>query len=407
MRQNRTVARLAVLALTGLGLGAGLAAAGLGAGAAAGATGAPAQPGVIVIPVLGVAAPYPSTLAVSGLPNGIVDVNVTLAGLTHSYPADLEIMVVGPGGQHVVLLNDAGAGDDVNDLTLTFDDEAAGKAPQSQLATGSYQASDYAPADLMTAPAPSTADAAASLAAFDGTNPNGTWTLYVEDQDDSDSGVIARGWSLALTTADPPAAPVITAPVSGSRDQDGAFTMAGSAPAATTVKVYDGATLAATTTASASGTWSTAVSGVPNGSHTFTATSTDSLTNTSAPSAAVVVIVDSIKPRIMSTVPTKGAKHAGVRANIRAKASEALRTSTVTKAHAFIVVAGTTTHLKAKVTWKSGTGTIVINPKAHLAHGTKYKVTITTRVLDLAGNRLDQNRTKAGLQKKTWKFTTR
>jgi hypothetical protein len=48
----------------------------------------------------------------------------------------------------------------------------------------------------------------------------------------------------------------------------------------------------------------------------------------------------------------------------------------------------------------------VINPKANLAHGTKYKVTITTTVLDLAGNPLDQNRTKSGLQKKTWKFTT-
>jgi subtilisin-like proprotein convertase family protein len=405
MRPNRTVAQLAALSLVGLGMGAGLAV--IGAGAAAGATGAPAQPGVIVIPPLGVATPYPSTLAVSGLPNGILDVNVTLNGLSHSYPADLEIMVVGPAGQHVVLLNDAGADEDVTDITVTFDDEAAGKAPQAPLVTGSYQPSDYTPANTMTTPAPSTATAAASLATFDGTNPNGNWTLYVEDQTDGDSGVIARGWSLALTTADPPAAPVISAPVSGSRDQDGAFTVAGSAPAATTVKVYDGAALAATTTASASGTWTTALSGVPNGSHTFTATSTDALTNTSAPSAAVVVIVDSIRPKITSTVPAKGAKHAGVKANIKARASEALRASTVTKAHAFIVVAGTTKHLKAKVTWKSGTSTIVINPKAPLAHGTKYKVTVTTAVLDLAGNRLDQNRTKAGLQKKTWKFTTR
>ena len=38
---------------------------------------------------------------------------------------------------------------------------------------------------------------------------------------------------------------------------------------------------------------------------------------------------------------------------------------------------------------------------------TTYRVVITSAVLDPAGNRLDQNPTKPGPQKKTWRFTTR
>jgi hypothetical protein len=242
---------------------------------------------------------------------------------------------------------------------------------------------------------------------FNGTNPNGVWKLFASDQYEADTGQLTGGWSLQITTVDTPAAPVITTPASGTRDRDGAFAVAGSAPSGSSVNVLVDGVLKGTATASAAGQWATSVSGVHNGTHAVTATATDGLGNVSPASAAQSVVVDSIRPQITSTVPAKGAKHAGVKANIKARASEALLGSTVTKAHAFIVVAGTIKHLKAKVTWKPFTHTIVINPKAKLAHGTKYKVTVTTAVLDLAGNPLDQNKSKAGAQKKTWKFTTK
>jgi hypothetical protein len=41
----------------------------------------------------------------------------------------------------------------------------------------------------------------------------------------------------------------------------------------------------------------------------------------------------------------------------------------------------------------------------HLARNTKYKGVITTGAKDVAGNPLDQS-TTAGLQQKTWTFTT-
>lgn len=42
-----------------------------------------------------------------------------------------------------------------------------------------------------------------TLAALNGGNPNGTWSLFVQDDSQFDSGVISNGWILALTTATP------------------------------------------------------------------------------------------------------------------------------------------------------------------------------------------------------------
>jgi subtilisin-like proprotein convertase family protein len=43
-----------------------------------------------------------------------------------------------------------------------------------------------------------------SLAGFNGTNPNGAWSLYVVDNFEVDTGSIAGGWNLDV--AAPPAA---------------------------------------------------------------------------------------------------------------------------------------------------------------------------------------------------------
>lgn len=356
--------------------------------------------------------PYPSAINVASPTNGITDVNVSLSGLSHTYPDDIDLLLVGPTGLSTLLVSDTGGSAPAAGVNLTLDDEAAASLPDGgSLASGTFKPTNFNDAfdypDEFAAPAPAAASWSGSLSVFDGTNPNGQWRLFAVDDVGSDTGTIAGGWSLQISAVDLPAAPVITAPPTNTRDRDGAFSMTGTAPASTTVKIYDGATLKTTVAATAAGQWTAAISGIPNGSHTFTATATDGFGNVSAASAGIVVIVDSIKPFVSSTVPRAGAKLVSPSANIKAKASEALRASTVTRAHAFIVVAGTTTHLKAGVSWRPLTRTIVINPKVNLRHGTKYKVTITTTVLDLAGNPLDQNRTRAGLQKKTWTFTTR
>jgi hypothetical protein len=48
---------------------------------------------------------------------------------------------------------------------------------------------------------------------------------------------------------------------------------------------------------------------------------------------------------------------------------------------------------------------VTLSPPNPLERGTTYKAVVSTRAKDLAGNRLDQNRNRAGLQPKVWYFT--
>src|SRR5262245_13378098 len=81
--------------------------------------------GAITIPGNGVATPYPSTISVSGLAEPVVSITVTLVGVQHTFPGDIDIVLVGPGGQAVMLMSDAGGGLDISNVTLTFMDGAS------------------------------------------------------------------------------------------------------------------------------------------------------------------------------------------------------------------------------------------------------------------------------------------
>jgi hypothetical protein len=111
-----------------------------------------------------------------------------------------------------MLMSDVGGGADPNGVNLTFDDEAAGELPDgAQITAGAYKptqgtadcCSDPRPVNLPS-PAPA-GPYATSLSAFDGANPNGTYSLYVFDDTVNDSGQIGGGFSLDIkTTANPP-----------------------------------------------------------------------------------------------------------------------------------------------------------------------------------------------------------
>ena len=77
---------------------------------------------------------------------------------------------------------------------------------------------------------------------------------------------------------------------------DNTLTLAGSTEAGSVVKVYDGATLLGSATADGSGNWSYTTAALANGAHSLTATATDVAGNTSAPSAALNVIIDTSAP---------------------------------------------------------------------------------------------------------------
>jgi subtilisin-like proprotein convertase family protein len=150
------------------------------------------NPGTIVVPDFAPAARYPSQIVVGGLTGIVSQVAVTLRGLSHSFVSDLDVLLVGPGGQSVVLAAGAGGDGAVNDLTVTFSDPGT---------PGTFPPTSLFPAISFVPPAPSPPYGAA-LAVFEGTEPNGTWKLFAQDSVQLDEGVIAGGWSLAITTTE-------------------------------------------------------------------------------------------------------------------------------------------------------------------------------------------------------------
>ena len=94
----------------------------------------------ITVPDSGAASPYPSTVTVSDAGMFAGTVTVELTGVSHSYPGDLDILLVSPTGQSLVLMSDAS--DQYTNsaaTTLTFSDSAAGPIPfDSILTSGTY-----------------------------------------------------------------------------------------------------------------------------------------------------------------------------------------------------------------------------------------------------------------------------
>jgi Ca2+-binding RTX toxin-like protein len=201
----------------------------LGAVFASGAYGAIAytNPNNIIIPngapitQLGHANPYPSSINVSGLLGTVGKATVTLTNLTHTYPDDIDILLSGPGGQAVILTSDAGGSDDVSNVTLTFDDAAGSTLLNDTLITsGTFRPFNFVGNDLVDNFAPGPTPTGSTLGVFTGTDPNGTWNLWVVDDEDQDVGALS-GWTLSLdgptlapgTPPPPPPPPANPAPV--------------------------------------------------------------------------------------------------------------------------------------------------------------------------------------------------
>lgn len=180
-------------------------------GAAISRSGSFTNAGSITIPAgapsttLGPASPYPSIINVSGLAGPVSKVTAQLVRLNHTFPADIDILLVGPGGQKLLLMSDVGSGFAVTNVTLTFDDAASQSLPVSgQITSGTYKPSNSDTADAFPAPAPAGPYPDPQLlSVFNGTNPNGQWRLFVYDDAGADVGNINGGWRLTINTAEP------------------------------------------------------------------------------------------------------------------------------------------------------------------------------------------------------------
>lgn len=147
---------------------------------------------------VGNASPYPAAINVAGVTGTVTKVTATINNFNHTFPSDVDILLVGPGGQTVVLMSDAGGGTDAVNATVTFDDTAAGQIGAT-VVSGTFRPTNIGGGDPFPAPAPAGPHGAV-LSAFNGINPNGVWSLYVVDDVGGDVGSISGGWSLTFTT---------------------------------------------------------------------------------------------------------------------------------------------------------------------------------------------------------------
>ena len=163
----------------------------------------------------GTSSPYPSTIAVSGLSGTTSLVTVSLNGLTTARPRDIDVVVVAPGGQTLMLMSDTGDLTATSAINLTFADAAATAVPTdtgSVIPSGTYKPTDFGSPvtnnDVFPSPGPAAVTSpaptgTATLAtAFNGGSPNGNWSLYViDDSLGGGNSTISGGWTLNITTA--------------------------------------------------------------------------------------------------------------------------------------------------------------------------------------------------------------
>lgn len=157
---------------------------------------------------------YPSPITVSGLQGTVTKVTARLNGVHHRFANDLQVMLVGPGGQSTVLMADVTTRlGDPNTQPYSFTGEslaftAGGRVPARRITSGVFSPVDPGLTLNFVAPAP--AAPSGGLAQFVGAPPNGTWNLFAVDSEGTPltTGAIAGGWSLDVeTTGAPPAPP--------------------------------------------------------------------------------------------------------------------------------------------------------------------------------------------------------
>lgn len=155
----------------------------------------------IIIPRIGQANPYPSTINVSGVVGPLANITVTLDRFSHLWPDDVGAVVVSPNGTAALLFTGAGADERVSNATFVFDENAASRLPEEgALVSGTYKPGTFQWDDDFPAPGPRT-NYGLTFQPWLNENPNGGWNLFVMDSNAGDSGNITGGWSMSFNVS--------------------------------------------------------------------------------------------------------------------------------------------------------------------------------------------------------------
>ena len=150
----------------------------------------------------GLGAQATSIQNVAGVTGNITDLNLEVQ-INHTFVGDLVVAIEHLGASVTVIdlmghaALDCGGCAEPN-INVTLDDEGTGGAIEDQCVAGGPAAQS-----------PPNFTPNSSLSAFDGMNPNGAWTIKVQDGCGVDVGTLVR-WSLKFASATSPCAPSCT-----------------------------------------------------------------------------------------------------------------------------------------------------------------------------------------------------
>ena len=66
--------------------------------------------------------------------------NLKPRGYSHTFPDDVDVLLVGPTGANALMMSDVGGGDDVSRKNLVLDDQATDfLADRTQISTGTFK----------------------------------------------------------------------------------------------------------------------------------------------------------------------------------------------------------------------------------------------------------------------------
>jgi len=168
--------------------------------------GAIANPGTGTGP--GPAAPYPSTINVSGL-TGHQKISLEFTNLNTTYPGDMDWLLVGPNGQKFIVMSDAVSSFSTQtNATVVLKDEAENSFPATGTVNmaGEWKPTDHTSGDTFPAPAPAApynspapVGSATFMSVFGSaaSELNGTWSLYGVDDVSGDLATVGD-WKLTF-----------------------------------------------------------------------------------------------------------------------------------------------------------------------------------------------------------------
>ncbi len=88
--------------------------------------------------------PYPSPLTITGITDAVVKIRVKLNGVTHTYPKDIDILLVSPAGKVCSIMSAAGGGNPgIIAVNLILDDAASTLLPTTQITSGTFKPTHY------------------------------------------------------------------------------------------------------------------------------------------------------------------------------------------------------------------------------------------------------------------------